>query len=50
MEGQGTLYYPNGNKFVGEFKNNLRNGKGIQHYSDGRVEKGIWRDDEPINR
>ena len=29
---QGTMNYPNGDQYVGSFKNNLRHGTGTYHY------------------
>jgi len=33
--GQGTLTYANGDKYVGEFKNNVREGQGTMITTDG---------------
>jgi hypothetical protein len=33
---------------VGEWKKGLRHGKGIFTYSDGKVEKGIWKKDKLV--
>lgn len=43
---RGTYTYPNGDKYVGEFKDGKFHGKGIFTYANGTVEEGIWRDDE----
>jgi len=35
--------FASGKKHVGEWKNGLPNGLGVQTYADGRVKKGIWK-------
>ena len=36
----------NGECYIGEWKNGLRNGKGIEYYSNGNIKyKGNWTDD-----
>jgi len=35
-----------GNKYVGEYKDNKRNGQGTFTYADGTIEEGIWKDGE----
>ncbi len=37
-----------GDKYVGEWKRNAMHGQGTYTYSDGTVEKGLWRNDEFI--
>ena len=46
MNGQGTYTYANGDKYVGEFKDEKFNGQGTATYADGTTEDGIWKDDE----
>ena len=41
--GQGTLTFPDGRKYVGEFKYWVRNGQGIFTY-----EKGKWEGDKYV--
>ena len=41
--GVGTLVYPDGNKYVGEFMNGLFHGQGTQTYPDGGEYKGSWK-------
>jgi hypothetical protein len=48
--GQGTMTYPDGTKYVGEFYEGLRNGQGTYTHTDGKVDKGIWEDDKLIER
>ena len=40
--GTGTKVWPDGKKYMGEWKNGKRNGTGTMVYTDGRVEKGRW--------
>jgi len=43
----GTHTWSDGRKYVGEWKDDLFHGQGIQHRADGTVEKeGIWENDE----
>jgi len=39
-EGKGIYYYSNGERYKGDFKNNMREGKGIYYYSNGDRYKG----------
>ena len=43
---QGTDTYPNGDRYVGEFRNNKRNGQGTFTYADGDKYVGEFRDDK----
>ena len=40
--GQGTLTYQNGAKYIGEFKGGVKHGKGIYRYDDDFEIKGQW--------
>jgi hypothetical protein len=41
--GQGTLTFSNGAKYVGEFRDGQYNGQGIQYSTDGSIlQSGIW--------
>jgi hypothetical protein len=40
--GQGTMRYPDGIKYVGEFKDGYYNGQGIRTYPAGWVKRGVW--------
>ena len=42
----GTYTFANGNKYVGEYKDNKKNGQGTLTYADGTIEEGIWKDGE----
>jgi hypothetical protein len=58
--GQGTITYFSGSKYVGEFKNDfkkslgnkkgegtiIKNGKGTEYFSDGSNYEGDWKDDK----
>ena len=44
--GKGTKTFPDGTKYVGEFKNGLREGQGTYTYSDGGNYTGEWKDNK----
>jgi hypothetical protein len=44
------MLFPDGAKYVGQWKNNSFNGQGTLTYTDGTVDKGIWETDELIER
>ena len=39
------MYYINGDRFEGVWKNGIRDGIGIMYYKFGKVEKGYWKND-----
>lgn len=42
MNGRGSYFWTNGNKYTGEFLNGLRHGFGTLIESDGLVYEGMW--------
>ena len=36
----------NGNKYMGEWKNNMKNGQGVMTYANGEKYEGEWKDDK----
>ncbi|MBV6440475.1 MAG: peptidase C14 caspase catalytic subunit p20 [Haliscomenobacteraceae bacterium CHB4] len=45
--GRGYYDYPDGSRWVGEFKNGYPNGKGICYYADGNRYEGEWANNAP---
>ena len=45
-----TVTYENGEKYVGDLKNGLKNGKGIYLYANGNRYEGDWKDDKREGR
>ena len=41
-EGEGIMFYNNGESFVGHWKNDLQDGKGIYYYKNGDKYDGDW--------
>ncbi len=41
-EGKGTIYYDNGDKFVGTFINGYKEGLGVTFYTDGYYHRGYY--------
>ena len=48
--GQGTLTFPDGRKYVGEFRDNEMNGQGTYTWPNGRKYVGEFRNDEPTGQ
>jgi hypothetical protein len=46
--GQGTYTYANGNKYVGEFRDDKRHGQGTLTSPDGSQHSGEWKDDRML--
>ena len=42
VNGQGTFTYYLGEKYVGEFKDGMKNGRGVEIYPDGSRITGRW--------
>ena len=38
--GRGTLYFPNGDKYKGDYKDNEKEGRGAYYFADGSKYKG----------
>ncbi len=47
--GQGTITYPNGRKYVGEWKDGLPNGQGTHTFPDGREYEGEFKNHKRWN-
>lgn len=44
MEGKGVFTWPDGRKYVGDYKNDMKHGIGTFTWQDGRVYHGDWED------
>ena len=42
------MYYNNGDRYEGDFKNDILEGKGIYYFNDGNRMMGDYSDGEPI--
>ena len=40
------MYWNNGDRYEGDWKNGKREGKGIKYYNNGTKEDGDWKDDK----
>lgn len=45
LNGEAVQYLPNGDIFKGEFRNGIKEGRGIMKYMDGTTLEGIWSKD-----
>ena len=43
---RGKIYYPNGDRFEGEFREGMKDGEGTYYCQDGRERKGEWNSEE----
>ena len=43
MEGKGIYYYKSGDKYDGEWKNDIKEGRGIYYYKSGNKCDGEWK-------
>ena len=48
VNGYGTYVWDNGDKYVGEWKNNLFEGQGTYTFANGTAQKGIWKNGELV--
>lgn len=44
-----SLYFENGDIYIGEFSKDVPNGKGTLFYSDHTQISGVWKDGELIS-
>jgi hypothetical protein len=44
FDGQGSMTFDDGRKYVGHFKDGQMDGHGKMTYPDGHVEQGLWKD------
>ncbi len=45
--GEGTMLFPDGRKYIGTWRDGKCNGKGIMIWPNGRKYDGLWNDNEP---
>ena len=43
MEGKGIKYLSDGDRYEGDWKNNLPEGKGVYYYNNGNRYEGEWK-------
>ncbi|MEL6456041.1 MAG: hypothetical protein AAFQ40_15150, partial [Cyanobacteria bacterium J06623_5] len=48
FNGQGTWILENGERYIGEFKDNQCHGQGIFVFANGSVESGTWQQGQLI--
>ena len=46
--GQGTYTWSDGQKYVGEFKDDKREGQGTFTFANGKIKEGIWENDKLV--
>ena len=46
LNGQGTVIYPNRDRYAGTFKNDKRNGGGTYRFRNGDTYRGKWKNDK----
>ena len=49
-DGKGEYYYSNGDKYIGEYKNNKKEGLGIYYYKEGDKYEGEYKNDQMDGR
>jgi hypothetical protein len=47
MHGYGEYRWPEGGKYIGEYDNNIKEGKGIFYWTNGRVYEGDFAKGKP---
>ena len=50
IHGKGNYHWSNGDKYEGDWKENLQNGKGIKTYASGAFYDGTWLNGKMINK
>lgn len=50
LNGRGTLTYPSGDEYVGDFVNGVRSGEGTYTWKNGAYYTGAWSDDQMNGR
>ena len=40
------MYYSNGDRYEGEWNNDMKNGEGTMCYKNGKIEQGNWEEDK----
>jgi hypothetical protein len=49
ISGQGEVTYATGDRYIGQFKDGKRNGRGIMFTGGGSSRyEGLWKNDEPV--
>ena len=48
MAWKGTLKFPDGSSYSGEWKNNKMHGKGVFKWFDGKVIEGKWNEGDYV--
>ena len=43
------MYWNDGHRYEGDWKNDKREGKGIMYYNNGEIDNGDWKNDEFLN-
>jgi antitoxin component YwqK of YwqJK toxin-antitoxin module len=47
-EGEGIMFYPDGGKYIGQWKNDQPSGQGTYYYADGKILSGEWKNNRFI--
>jgi hypothetical protein len=50
MDGQGKMFFPDGRKYEGEYKDGLPNGQGIVISPEGKKYEGEFKNGEIVGR